>query len=130
MAIPFRQPNRLLFALAITVCSFGFVVYAEPPSDFNGDGHGDVVSGTASYSHGQPSEGTAYTYLASSLASTGDYDADGAFELDDYAACASCMAGPGFGVDIRCTWADRDGDGDVDLGDFARFVRPIDWLHE
>ena len=59
----------------------------------------------------------------------GDIDGDGWVGATDYAALCDCLAGPGHPPDPdmpltaqRCLDAfDHDGDGDVDLADFARF---------
>jgi len=53
---------------------------------------------------------------------TGDSQFDRDIDLDDHAAFADCMTGPGR-VDrlCDCRFLDIDYDGDVDLGDFARF---------
>ncbi len=53
---------------------------------------------------------------------TGDARFDGVISAADYAAFAACMTGPGR-VDhlCDCRFLDLDYDGDVDLGDFARF---------
>lgn len=42
-------------------------------------------------------------------------------ELADLSWFASCLDGPGLPVDDNCLCADRDGDGDTDLFDFASF---------
>ncbi|MCP4251742.1 MAG: hypothetical protein GY778_32320 [bacterium] len=59
----------------------------------------------------------------------GDYDVDGDADLDDFAALADCLAGPGVPPDpsdAACAGAclaafDFDNDSAVDLGDFGRF---------
>jgi hypothetical protein len=53
---------------------------------------------------------------------------DPVVELDDFGVLASCMAGPAANMPPECGCADLDGDGDVDLADFAEsratFVSP------
>ncbi|RJP32743.1 MAG: hypothetical protein C4547_13585 [Phycisphaerales bacterium] len=53
---------------------------------------------------------------------TGDSQFDGVIDAIDYATLADCLTGPGR-VDrlCDCRFLDLDCDGDVDLGDFARF---------
>ncbi len=58
----------------------------------------------------------------------GDFDADGQVDLDDFAAFATYVAGPGEAplaspecLDAVLTAFDFNGDGDVDLADFATF---------
>jgi len=53
---------------------------------------------------------------------TGDAQFDGGIDLDDHAAFVDCMTGPGRMDRLcDCRFLDIDHDGDVDLGDFARF---------
>ncbi len=53
---------------------------------------------------------------------TGDYDADGDVDADDYAELAACLTGPVAGQMIAgCDVLDTDVDDDVDLEDFAAF---------
>ena len=46
---------------------------------------------------------------------------DGNVDLDAYANFASCLLGPGGGIDPGCVCFDSDGDGDVTLKDFGEF---------
>jgi hypothetical protein len=51
-----------------------------------------------------------------------DSDGDGDVDLDDYAAMADCLEGPGVPVPDTCSTFDADLDDDVDLADFAGFA--------
>ena len=56
----------------------------------------------------------------------GDYDCDHTVNLNDFSAWASCMNGPHSGPYAPgCESFDFDGDGDVDLLDFAAFQRVL-----
>ena len=51
-----------------------------------------------------------------------DCNSDGGINLYDYSDFEFCMAGPGAGPPERwCLCFDQDGDGDVDMPDFAAF---------
>lgn len=52
-----------------------------------------------------------------------DLDADGDIDGDDCIALDDCMSGPTQNAATGCLPADRNGDGDVDLADFAQFQR-------
>ncbi|GJM24171.1 MAG: hypothetical protein DHS20C16_05860 [Phycisphaerae bacterium] len=58
---------------------------------------------------------------AGGLAS-GDSDANGVINLDDFANLEPCLAGPGGGLGVGCECFDFDDDGDNDLQDFADFI--------
>jgi hypothetical protein len=62
--------------------------------------------------------GDAGVFIAVGPCTPGDADCDGSILLDDYEAFVSEFGGPGSPVD--CPAFDWDGDGDVDLFDFAR----------
>jgi hypothetical protein len=51
---------------------------------------------------------------------SGDCDADGDVDIDDYAQFAACLTGPGTEPAAECDCFDLDGDNDNDLADFAR----------
>jgi hypothetical protein len=52
----------------------------------------------------------------------GDLDCDADADLNDFASLADCLGGPAAGfTHSTCRFADSDGDGDVDLADFAIF---------
>jgi hypothetical protein len=51
----------------------------------------------------------------------GDCDVNWSVDLADYAGLATCLSGPGVGVDAACGCPDLDTDGDVDLRDFGLF---------
>lgn len=50
-----------------------------------------------------------------------DADCNGLIDLVDYAALADCLDGPAVAVPDSCSFADSDGDTDVDLNDVAAF---------
>lgn len=52
---------------------------------------------------------------------SGDTDANGHVDLDDFADLNTCFDGPGGGLGTGCECFDFDGDGDNDLQDFATF---------
>lgn len=52
---------------------------------------------------------------------TGDCDADGDVDLDDYFEFQGCVSGPGGGLGAGCACVDYDGDEDIDLKDFEAF---------
>ena len=52
---------------------------------------------------------------------SGDTDADGSVNLDDFAALDSCLVGPDGGLGIGCECFDFDTDNDVDLKNYATF---------
>ncbi len=57
---------------------------------------------------------------------TGDYDADGDVDMEDYAKLAGCLTGPIAGQMIAgCDVLDFDVDDDVDLEDFAQFEQAM-----
>jgi hypothetical protein len=71
----------------------------------------------------------ATSLLLTVLVSKGDLDFDGRLTLRDVAAFQRCFQGAGFAPPIECTLpvnSDFDGDGDVDLDDFAT-VYPADF---
>jgi len=53
----------------------------------------------------------------------GDCDSDGDVDLDDYLGLAACLQGPGVSLSDGCECFDLNGDLDVDLEDFARFLK-------
>ncbi|MEZ6083098.1 MAG: VCBS repeat-containing protein [Phycisphaerae bacterium] len=53
---------------------------------------------------------------------SGDSDANGVINLDDFANLEPCLAGPGGGLGVGCECFDFDSDGDNDLYDFAAFI--------
>ena len=54
----------------------------------------------------------------------GDYTCDGVLALTDYASWPACMTGPNApGYPAGCASFDLDGDEDVDLEDFAEWVK-------
>lgn len=62
--------------------------------------------------------GNAGAFIGVGPCAPGDANCDGSVLLDDYAAFVTEFSGPGIPVD--CPAFDWDGDGDVDLLDFAR----------
>ncbi|MHC4695801.1 MAG: EF-hand domain-containing protein [Planctomycetota bacterium] len=54
-------------------------------------------------------------------AASGDTDANGTLDLDDYADFALCLFDPDGGLGTGCECFDGDGDSDIDLRDFAEF---------
>jgi hypothetical protein len=48
-----------------------------------------------------------------------DFDGNGMIDAADSGVLAACMAGPTITADESCSCADLNGDGRVDLGDFA-----------
>ena len=87
-------------------------------SDVDLDGHARIVDGDWD---GTPTvDMGAYEYLPA------DLDGSGSVDRLDYKPWVDCLAGPGAVLPANCGLADLDADGDVDLGDFARFVRLID----
>ena len=55
---------------------------------------------------------------------TGDLDQDGDMDVDDHALLADCIAGPGQPIDPAClapVSADLNGDGSIDMADWAVF---------
>lgn len=93
---------------------------------FDGDGHhtdGDVNDwGEAAWvSWDQMPANEAQVWLMRRLR-TGDAEFDGDVDLRDAEAIANCLTGPGRRDRLcDCRFLDLDHDGDVDLGDFARF---------
>jgi uncharacterized protein (DUF362 family) len=53
----------------------------------------------------------------------GDLDQSGAIDGADYVELEACLAGPGEAAPTDCDLADFDGDGSVDLSEFATFQR-------
>ena len=87
----------------------------EPPcSDFIEDGHYDITGLQESFS------GLIVTGMAIYLpAVQGDSDADGDFDLVDFAAFALCWTGSAGSLsDSQCDVSDTDGDSDVDYDDY------------
>jgi len=71
----------------------------------------------------------------------GDWNSDGFVWLDDFAAAATCTAGPDQPVSPSCAFFDLDGDDDIDLADLGKLqktvalcglleseLEPVDWL--
>ena len=56
-------------------------------------------------------------------AASGDTNADGSVDLDDYSGLESCLVGPGGGLGTGCECFDFDADNDVDLENYAAFQR-------
>jgi hypothetical protein len=56
----------------------------------------------------------------------GDGDADGDFDLADFAGLSNCFADSDVPVDVFCTLFDLNGDADVDLGDYIDFATVFD----
>ncbi len=56
---------------------------------------------------------------------SGDFDSDGAVDVDDFYFFQECAAnsGPNLDAGPGCRWADMDSDSDVDFHDFALFQR-------
>ncbi|MGD2108034.1 MAG: hypothetical protein PVI86_01455 [Phycisphaerae bacterium] len=71
----------------------------------------------------------AWAFATSTLAASGDFDANGYVDYRDYCCLANCLADSGPGVTPGLGWCidtvDTDGDGDVDLTDFAQFARSL-----
>ena len=53
----------------------------------------------------------------------GDLDQNGVVDSDDFTLLADCLGGPGTPPTGACDCGDFDGDGSIDLADFARFQR-------
>jgi hypothetical protein len=53
---------------------------------------------------------------------SGDSDASGIVDKDDFIDFGSCLSGPGGGLGIGCECFDLDGDNDTDLQDFQRLA--------
>ncbi len=57
---------------------------------------------------------------------SGDFDADGDIDLDDFTGWEGCVTGPLLGPSpLECALLDFEFDGDVDLEDYAAFQRTI-----
>jgi hypothetical protein len=54
--------------------------------------------------------------------SPGDCDIDGGVDFADFESAAACAAGPDLAPATGCACFDLDDDGDVDIGDLARFA--------
>ena len=85
---------------------------------------------------GRPSDGWGFRVYADGLKLAlveqwpdGDYTGDGNVSFGDFAYWASCMAGPAGGYDTPpCQVFDFDLDSDLDLADFAEFMRVFNGL--
>ncbi len=51
----------------------------------------------------------------------GDLNGNGVVDLGDHDAFLDCITAPGGGVPLGCDAAEMDGDGDIDLSDWAQF---------
>lgn len=56
-------------------------------------------------------------------ATSGDTDADGSVDLEDFVVFESCLVGPNGGLGTSCECFDFDFDNDVDLEDYAALQR-------
>ncbi len=121
-----------LYASVASPASDTFVIYDNirvetyPPPDCNGNGTDDAIDISAGTSldcnwTGIPDECEDIDDC--------DFDADGQVNLDDYLALFYCLQGP---ADLPETCVstcidsfDSDGDGDIDLLDYAKFQRVL-----
>lgn len=62
-------------------------------------------------------------YATSCRSAAGDYNGDGVITAADYPAFSACHLGPGAGLGPDCGPFDADGDGHIDLLDFADLQR-------
>lgn len=88
--------------------------------DVDGDGLADVGVG-AQWHRGEAGvdQGRAYVYRS---VPRGDCDCNGVIDKDDLVAFFGCLTGAGVCWSVQgCGCVDLDGDGDVDLRDFAAF---------
>lgn len=60
-----------------------------------------------------------FTHFVYTQQLAGNCDGDADVDMDDFAAMAACLAGPGQSPATGCECDDTTGDGDVDLADFA-----------
>ena len=100
-----NRPTKFAFAIALTATIVSFL------------GRPSVV-----LAHHSTAEYDATSLLLTALVSKGDLDFDGRLTLRDVAAFQRCFQGAGYAPPIVCTLpvnSDFDGDGDVDLDDFA-----------
>ncbi|NOX57823.1 MAG: hypothetical protein GXP29_03070 [Planctomycetes bacterium] len=82
------------------------------------EGNGDEPSGSLS-GYELDAIGAIHFSSPDACAITGDCDADGDVDLDDYANMYNCLLGPSGGMTGGCECSDFNNNGEIDLRDFA-----------
>ena len=87
-----------------------------------GDDFGDFQLDVSSVATGTDTDGDGVSDSCDACAggaASGDTDANGTTDLDDYADLETCLSGPSGGLGAGCECFDFDSDNDVDLENYA-----------